>query len=79
MRLYDNIFIILFNTILTCIQSVEREVRNTVLLEVASNLASKPLDTNILVSSIMENARKLVNADRYYFILLIFFYEKAIC
>lgn len=44
--------------------SVEREVRNTVLLEVASNLASKPLDTNILVSSIMEHARKLVNADR---------------
>lgn len=44
--------------------SVEREVRNTILLEVASNLASKPLDTNILVSSIMEHARKLVDADR---------------
>ena len=46
------------------LQSVEREVRNQVLLEVASNLASKPLDTTILVSSIMDHARRLVNADR---------------
>ena len=44
---------------------MEREHRNKVLLEVASNLASQPLDTNVLVATIMDQARQLVNADRY--------------